>query len=77
MYAENAPVRVRTGAFVMYIRCSGGEYAMKIFLSYGHDFQEEAARLAEGLKKLGYEVWIDYERIVAGDDGVRRSPRTF
>lgn len=41
---------------------------MKIFLSYGHDFQEEAARLAEGLKKLGYEVWIDYEGIVAGDD---------
>lgn len=50
---------------------------MKIFLSYGHDFQEESARLAEGLKKLGYEVWIDYEGIVAGDDDVRRSPRTF
>lgn len=41
---------------------------MKIFLSYGHDFQAEAKRLADGLKALGYEVWIDYEGIIAGDD---------
>lgn len=41
---------------------------MKIFLSYGHDYQDEAKYLTQKLKSMGYEVWVDYEGIVAGDD---------
>lgn len=41
---------------------------VKIFLSYGHDYQEEAAYLTQQLKSMGYDVWIDYEGIAAGDD---------
>ncbi len=41
---------------------------MKIFISYGHDFVNEARKLAESFKSIGHEVWIDYEKILPGDD---------
>ena len=41
---------------------------MRVFISYGHDFSSEAKMLAESLKSVGYEVWIDCEGIIAGDD---------
>jgi hypothetical protein len=41
---------------------------VKIFISYGHDFSQEAFMLAESLRSVGHDVWIDTERIVAGND---------
>ena len=41
---------------------------MKIFISYGHDYTKEAFAVAESLKSAGHDVWIDTERITAGDD---------
>lgn len=41
---------------------------MRIFISYGHDFQAEAKKIVECLKKFGHEVWIDYDGLSAGDD---------
>ena len=41
---------------------------MRVFITYGHDFISEAKMLAESLKSAGYEVWIDCEGIIAGDD---------
>ena len=42
--------------------------AMRVFISYGHDqYKTFAMRLAEDLKKAGYEVIIDYKYIKPGE----------
>lgn len=41
---------------------------MKIFISYGHDFTKEAKIIANSLVAIGHEVWIDYDKILPGDD---------
>lgn len=41
---------------------------MRIFISYGHDFVDEAKIIVESFKALGHEVWVDYEKIQPGDD---------
>ena len=41
---------------------------MRIFISYGHDFTEEATMLAESLKSAGHDIWIDRENIISGSD---------
>lgn len=40
----------------------------KIFISYGHDYTEEAKMFAQTLTGAGYDVWIDYAGIEAGSD---------
>ena len=42
---------------------------MRIFLSYGHDGNEELVRLIKAdLEKRGYDVWFDKSEIKAGND---------
>jgi len=41
---------------------------VRIFISYGHDFTEEATMLAESLKSAGHDIWIDRENIISGSD---------
>jgi TIR domain len=41
---------------------------MKIFLSYTHEDKQSATTLANGLKQLGHEVWIDYEGLQVGQE---------
>lgn len=42
---------------------------MRIFLSYGHDANEELViRVREDLKKRGHDVWFDKSEIKFGDD---------
>src|SRR3989304_1366467 len=41
----------------------------RIFLSYGHDSNEELVRrIKADLEKHGHDVWIDKSEIKAGDD---------
>ncbi len=40
----------------------------KIFLSYAHADDEFAHPLAEKLKGMGYDVWIDKDKMMLGDD---------
>jgi hypothetical protein len=57
--------------------------AMRIFLSYGHDANEELVRrIKVDLEKRGHDVWFDKNEIKAGDDwrraitdGIVRSQR--
>lgn len=40
---------------------------MRIFISYGHDEHVGLAlRLRDDLRKRGYEVWFDEERLLPG-----------
>lgn len=39
-----------------------------VFISYGHDFTDEAKAFARTLTEAGYTVWIDYEGITPGSD---------
>src|SRR6185295_3297464 len=42
---------------------------LRIFLSYGHDCNEELVRLIKAdLEKRGHDVWFDKSEIKAGDD---------
>jgi hypothetical protein len=42
---------------------------MRIFLSYGHDANEELVRrIKADLEKRGHDVWFDKTEIKAGDD---------
>jgi hypothetical protein len=42
---------------------------MRIFISYGHDSNEELVRLIKtDLEKRGHDVWFDKNEIKAGDD---------
>lgn len=42
---------------------------LRIFLSYGHDGNEELVRLIKfDLEKRGHDVWFDKNEIKAGDD---------
>ncbi len=42
---------------------------LRIFLSYGHDTNEELVRQIQAdLEKRGHDVWFDKARIKAGDD---------
>jgi hypothetical protein len=42
---------------------------LRIFLSYGHDNNEELVRLIKSdLEKRGHDVWFDKEEIKAGDE---------
>jgi TIR domain len=42
---------------------------LRIFLSYGHDSNEELVRLIKaGLEERGHDVWFDKSEIKAGDD---------
>jgi uridine kinase len=44
-------------------------FKMKIFLSYGHDENEELVRLIKAdLEKRGHDVWFDKNEIKFGDD---------
>lgn len=45
-----------------------GEKKTKIFISYGHDFTDEAKVFVKTLTDAGYAVWIDYEGITPGAD---------
>lgn len=37
---------------------------MKLFISYGHDkYKDLIEKLANDLKSLGYDIWIDFERL--------------
>ncbi len=40
----------------------------KIFISYGHDFLNEAKMFAKTLTEAGFDVWIDYDGITPGTD---------
>ena len=43
--------------------------AKKLFFSYGHDSNKVIVdRIKQDLEKLGYIIWIDYERIQKGDN---------
>jgi len=43
--------------------------ALRIFLSYGHDANEEVVRrIKAGLEQRGHDVWFDKTEIKAGDD---------
>jgi hypothetical protein len=42
---------------------------LRIFLSYGHDNNEELVRLIKAdLEKRGHDVWFDKEEIKTGDE---------
>ena len=42
---------------------------LRIFLSYGHDANEELVRrIKADLEKRGHDVWFDKSEIKAGDD---------
>jgi len=42
---------------------------MRIFLSYGHDANEEPVRcIKNDLERRGHDVWFDKAKIKAGDD---------
>lgn len=41
---------------------------LRIFLSYGHDANEELVRwIKADLKKRGHDVWLDENKIKVGD----------
>lgn len=44
------------------------DYPTKIFISYAHAQDEIVAKIYEGLKKRGHDVWIDESEIKYGDD---------
>ncbi len=47
--------------------------ALRIFLSYGHDANEELVlRIFADLKARGHDIWIDRNEIKAGDDWRRK-----
>ena len=41
---------------------------MNVFISYGHDRTKLVSRIAEDLKKLGHDIWMDIDRLNSGMD---------
>ena len=41
---------------------------MKIFISYGHDRVELVRSISDYLSNLGYDVWMDIQKIYSGED---------
>ena len=42
-------------------------HSRRVFLSYAHEFQSEVEKVAEVIRKGGTKVWIDKDRIHAGE----------
>jgi len=50
-------------------QCPNCSQPMRVFLSYGHDSNEELVRrIKADLEKRGHDVWFDKSEIKAGDD---------